>query len=86
MSVFHNDTRNVIVGEGSDYYLPLDCPNNMSTDGVCVVDVSTYVDTFFGGLFSRDNIPRNAIILGMILLFVRLSTFLALRFLTYSGK
>ena len=86
MTVFYKDTRQVIVTEGSDYYLPLDCLNNLDEDGICQVDVSVYVDAFFGGLFQRDHIPRNLIILGGILLVVRMCTFLSLRFLTYSGK
>ena len=85
MSMFSNDSRMVIVGNGSDYYLPLDCDNHL-VNGTCEVDVPTYVDAFFGGLFTADHIPRNLIVLGGILIFVRLSTFLALRFLTYSGK
>lgn len=85
MSVFYKDTRQVIVSEGSDYYIPLGCRDDLD-GGECQVDVYTYVDVFFGGLFSRDNIRRNAIILAMILFVVRMSTFLALRFFTYSGK
>lgn len=93
MSVFYNDTRQVTVSEGSDYYDALNCGETM-VNGVCEVDVTEYVDAFFGGTdgaaamnaFSRDHIMRNAIILGGILLLVRLSTFIALRCLTYSGK
>jgi len=85
MSIFHNDIRNVIVGYGSDVYTRLDCDNQL-VNGVCVVTVSSYVDAFFGGLFKRDHLMRDAIILAMILSVVRLSTFFALRFLTYSGK
>ena len=85
MTVFYEDARKVIVSEGSDYYIPLDCDNNLVGD-VCEVEVSEYVDVFFGRLFNRDHIPRNAIILGMILFVVRMSTFLALKFFTYSGK
>ncbi|KAL7546777.1 hypothetical protein ACHAWF_010122 [Thalassiosira exigua] len=85
MSVFHRDTRNVTVGIGSQYYYPLNC-EAIEINGVCEVTVSEYVDAFFGGLFQRDHIRRNAIILGMILLMVRALTFVALRYLTYSGK
>jgi len=89
MSVFHADTvRNVIVGDGSDYYpeLCIDIPGNVDDDGTCEVNVSTYVDAFFGGHYQRDNIMRNAIILGCILALVRFLTFVALHYLTYSGK
>ena len=85
MSVFHADERKVQISEGSDAYNPLNC-TEILVDGVCEVDVSTYVDVFFGGLFSRDNIWRNAIVLGVILFVVRICTFIALHFLTYSGK
>mmetsp|Transcript_13283 Transcript_13283/g.25371 ORF Transcript_13283/g.25371 Transcript_13283/m.25371 type:complete len:746 (-) Transcript_13283:283-2520(-) len=85
MSVFNNDTRKVIVSEGSDYYIPLGCDITYPNSD-CEVEVHTYVDEFFGGLFHKDNIPRDAIILGCILFAVRMSTFLALRFFTYSGK
>ena len=85
MSVFFNDDREVIVGQGSDYYDELNC-DNIAVDGECKVSVSAYVDAFFGGQYSKDNVVRNAVILGAILLVVRASTFLALAKLTYSGK
>ena len=85
MSVFHTDDRMTIISEGSTYYDDLDCANNL-VDGVCQVQVNEYVDIFFGGMYSRDHIRRNAIILGFILAAVRALTFLALRCLTYSGK
>jgi len=86
MSVFHSDTRKVTVGIGSQYYYdPLfNCDDNLVVE--CEVDVSVYVDAFFGGRFSRDHFITNAVVLGGILLVVRLSTFLALTYLTYSGK
>lgn len=85
MSMFRSDKRFVIVGEGSEYYLPLDCNSNLF-DGVCQVSVSTYVNAFFGGLFHESHLLRNACILGGIMTVVRFLTFVALRFLTYSGK
>jgi len=85
MSVFHTDNRMTIISEGSPYYDDLDCVNNF-IDGVCQVEVNEYVDVFFGGLFSRDHIRRNTIILGCILTAVRGLTFLALKSCTYSGK
>jgi hypothetical protein len=85
MSMFRNDNRFVIVGAGSDYYVPLDCDSNLF-DGVCQVSVSTYLNAFFGGLFHESHLLRNACILGGILAVVRMLTFVALRFLTYSGK
>lgn len=85
MSVFYNDNRQVIVSKGSDYYYDLNCNSTPENDD-CQVTVSEYVKVFFGGQFSRDHIARNAIILGGILLVVRISTFVALKKLTYSGK
>lgn len=85
MSVFSNDNRKVIVGQGSDYYDSLNC-SEILVDGVCEVTVSDYVNAFFGGLYTKDNNIRNAIILGCILAFVRFCTFVALKYLTYSGK
>lgn len=85
MSVFHSDDRMTIISEGSSYYDDLDCANNL-VDGVCQVQVNEYVDIFFGGMYSRDHIRRNAIILGFILALVRALTFLALKCFTYSGK
>jgi len=87
MSMFRNDDRMVIVERGSDYYSSpfFDCVN-ISVDGVCQVSVSVYVDAFFGGLYKPEHLARNAIILGGILLVVRLLTFVALKYLSYSGK
>eukprot|EP00581_Thalassiosira_minuscula_P015180 CAMPEP_0183715372 /NCGR_PEP_ID=MMETSP0737-20130205/9619_1 /TAXON_ID=385413 /ORGANISM="Thalassiosira miniscula, Strain CCMP1093" /LENGTH=1519 /DNA_ID=CAMNT_0025944463 /DNA_START=22 /DNA_END=4581 /DNA_ORIENTATION=- len=85
MTVFHKDERKVSVSEGSDYYFDLNCDEYL-VDGVCEVPVYEYVDTFFGKLYNRDNVIRNLLILGGILFLVRFSTFMALRFLTYSGK
>lgn len=87
MSVFWNDNREVIVGLGSDYWSYLDCDKIAAAgQGVCKVDVSVYVNAFFGGEFHRDHIPRNLIILSGILLAVRAGTFVALNKLQYSGK
>jgi ABC-type multidrug transport system ATPase subunit len=87
MSMYRNDDRMVIVEKGSDYYSNpfFDCVD-ISVDGVCQVSVSTYAHAFFGGLYKSEHLARNAIILGAILLVVRLSTFVALKYLTYSGK
>eukprot|EP01082_Thalassiosira_pseudonana_P014895 g13469.t1 g13469 contig8:742113-747102(+) len=86
MSIFHNDTRQVIVSEGSDYYYDLNCTAISAEFGDCQVDASEYVTAFFGGKFSRNHIMRNALILGGILFAVRAATFVALSKLTYSGK
>jgi len=85
MSIFHGDIRKVKLSIGSDYYEYLDCINRMDDGGYCEVDVSEYVDAFFGGLFQRDHFITNAVVLGGILFVVRLATFLALTFLTYSN-
>lgn len=84
-SVFYNDDRQVVVTSGSDYWDYLNC-TEIQVDGECEVTVSDYVDAFYGGHFKRENVARNAIILGAILLVVRASTFVALKKLTYTGK
>eukprot|EP00956_Cyclotella_meneghiniana_P034468 scaffold105270_cov79-Cyclotella_meneghiniana.AAC.1 len=85
-SIFFNDERQVIVERGSDFWDSLNCTSIAEVDGRCDVTVSEYVDAFYGGHFSRDNVMRNAIILGVILIVVRASTFVALRKLSYTGK
>ena len=85
-SIFYNDDRQVIVESGSDLWTPLNCTSIAEVDGQCDVSVSKYIDAFYGGHFSRDNVMRNAIILGVILIVVRASTFVALKKLSYTGK
>ena len=85
-SIFFNDERQVIVERGSDFWDSLNCTSIAEVDGQCDVTVSEYVDAFYGGHFSRDNVMRNAIILGVILVVVRASTFVALKKLSYTGK
>lgn len=70
---------------GSDYWDDLECDIN-AVDGNCVVTVHDYVNAFFGGKYSEDNIGRNLIILGFILVVLRASTFLALKYLIFSSK
>ena len=84
-SVFYNDDREVTVGTGSDYWDFLNC-SSIAVNDQCQVTVSDYVDAFYGGHFSRDNVFRNAVILGAILLVVRASTFVALKKLAYTAK
>jgi len=87
MTWFTGDTREVIVQPGTQYYDPLDCPNRLNSDGVCMVSISAYVEAFFGFKWSTDHNTQNILILGLgWLLCVRLLTFVALRCLTYSGK
>ena len=87
MSVFYNDDgRSVEVSPGSQYYGDLCAGVPDAADSRCVVPVYEYVNEFFGGMYAKDHIGRNAIILGLIMLFVRGFTFTALRYLTYSGK
>ena len=76
--------RFVDVTTGSDYYDEL-CVG-AEAGSSCQVTVASYVNAFFGGLYTENNIPRNIIILGVILLLVRALTFVALRSLTYSSK
>lgn len=77
--------RFVDVATGSDYYDEL-CVGADAEESPCQVTVASYVNAFFGGLYTEEHIPRNIIILGAILFLVRALTFVALRSLTYSSK
>jgi len=94
MSIFSSDNdRLVEVSTGSQYYCEL-CENfpigvydcTIPDASQCEVSVSRYVNAFFGDMYLIDHIGRNFIVLGLILFFVRLFTFIALKRLTYSGK
>ena len=81
---FFEDTREVEIGEGSEYYDVFNCGD---VDGVCTTSVSEYVTAFFGGEYTFDNSLRNFLILMIAwLMGVRLMTFAALKTLTYAGK
>lgn len=54
---------------------------NPASDEICIGTTNDFIDSFFGGEFSEDNILRNALILGGILIFTRILTWLALEYI-----
>lgn len=85
-SIMDNDSRSVVATIGGDFYQFLvekgQC--TIGQDSVCQGLSSDYIEFFFGGDFSRDNIARNAIVLGSLLVVVRTGTWLALRHIRFS--
>lgn len=85
-SIMDNEQRNVIATPGSDYYNFLidkgNCYEGQTT--TCEGYQSDYIEFFFGGDFTNDHISRNAIILGVILVVVRVGTWIALRYIRFS--
>jgi hypothetical protein len=81
-SLYHNNNQPVVAAYGSDFNDYLIAQGNCSeTDTVCIGTVHEYVQDFFGGKYARGRkgMEANAIVLGMILLFVRFCTLVALR-------
>jgi len=85
-SIMDNDARAVIATDGSDFYDFLVSKGKCTYEqkSTCQGFSSDYIEFFFGGDFSQDNIPRNAIILGSLLVIVRVGTWLALRNIRFS--
>ena len=54
---------------------------NESSNEICIGSTDDYIESFFGGEFSEDNIIRNGLILGGILVFTRVLTWLALEYI-----
>jgi hypothetical protein len=84
-SIMWNDARSVEATVDSDYYDWL-IDNGICSvqDDSCLTSQKTYIQWFFGGEFTPDNIPRNIFILTGFLAFSRFSTWLALKFLKFS--
>lgn len=85
-AVMDNNLREVIATEGSEFYDYLisagKCVATQMTP--CVGFQSDYVRFFFGSEFTEEHISRNAIVLGVLLVLVRLFTWLALRDVRFS--
>lgn len=85
-SLYTDDTRDVYADAGSAFWQYLVdigvCSDDVSA--VCVGSVEEYVTVFFGDKFSIDNSPRNAIILGFVLILTRGLTYLALKYIRFS--
>lgn len=85
-SIMDNDARSVVATVGGDFYDFLVSTGKCTygQDSACEGFSSDYIQFFFGGDFSNDNIPRNAIVLGTLLVVVRVGTWLALRYIRFS--
>jgi hypothetical protein len=85
-SIMDNDNRNVTATVGSDFYAFLVgkgiCIENQQSP--CKGYQSDYIDFYFGGDFQADHISRNAIVLGILLVVVRLGTWYALQHIRFS--
>jgi hypothetical protein len=85
-SIMDNENRDVIATQGSDFYYFL-IEKGKCYEGqllACKGFQSYYIEYFFGGDFQADHISRNAIVLGVILVVVRLGTWMALRYIRFS--
>ncbi len=84
-SIMDNDARNVTAAVGGDFYAFL-VEKGKCFEGqkqVCKGFQSDYIEFFFGGNFTADHISRNAIVLGVLLVVVRLGTWIALRYIRF---
>eukprot|EP00977_Amphora_coffeiformis_P016603 scaffold5169_cov172-Amphora_coffeaeformis.AAC.34 len=85
-SIFSNDDRLVEVVEGDLFYdFLVDNGYCQASSVGCEGTVSNYVEYFFGGEYQRDNILRNAIILGGILVLARILLWAALKYIRFSN-
>lgn len=84
-SIMSNDARRVIASVGGEFfdYLVDIGKCDVGQSQVCSALQEDYIDYFFGGEFKDENIGRNAIVLGILLVTVRLVTWLALRFIRF---
>ncbi|KAG7358645.1 ABC-2 type transporter [Nitzschia inconspicua] len=84
-TIMWNDARMVVATTNSDYY------DWLVDKGLCIPDESTclssqqkYLQWFFGGEFTPDNIYRNLWILALFLAISRFSSWLSLKYLKFS--
>lgn len=84
-SLYTDDNRDVFADVGSEFWQYLvdndKCPD---VTRPCVGTVAEYVDVFFGNQFTIDHSPRNALILGFVLILTRGLTYLALKYIRFS--
>ena len=81
MALYYDNNKTVIANTGSEFYDYV-CPEGQE---VCTGSAEDYVNVFFGFEFSYDNIPRDAFILGGILVMTRVLTWLALKKIRFSN-
>lgn len=88
-AIFHRDQRLVLANVGSEFYDFL-VDNNINGCTVgnlrCIGTVAQYVDVFFGFQFSHENMARNALILGGVLTFTRVMTWVALKYIRFDAS
>lgn len=84
-SIMDNDQREVEAIPGGEFYNYLvnlgKCVEGQ--DEPCIGFQSDYIRYYFGGEFTIDNIGRNAIILGALLVVVRVATAVALKYIRF---
>lgn len=83
MAIYSEDNRTVFADQGSEFYDYLNCTEELEME-TCEGTIYQYIDNFYGGEFSRDNIARNGIVLGFVLTLVRVLTWLALKYIRVS--
>lgn len=83
ISLFRDDERPVNANDNSEFFNALGC--TVGQEEVCQGTVREYLDTFFGGKFSTDNIPVNIGVLALYLVAARIVTFLALKYCRYTS-
>ena len=82
-SLYNGDNRTVVADYGSEFYDELGCAATNTT--MCTGTVHEYMISFFGGKFQQDHAAENLIILGGILVFARVITFMALHYINFSA-
>jgi hypothetical protein len=85
-SIFSKDDRLVRLDEGSLFlqFLVEEGYCESTNLSGCEGTVSQYVIYFFGGEYERDNILRNVVILGLIVVLVRILLWAALKYIRFS--
>ena len=83
-SLYFDDDRNVHADYGSEFWQYLVANGDCSEDHeVCVGTVEEYVNVFFGNEFTINNMPRNALVLGFVLILTRGLTWLSLKYIRF---
>jgi hypothetical protein len=86
------DMRPVLATPGSAFYF--DCieaqqlPDGQEwpEDQECIGTVDDFVNTFFGGKFSKDHLWYDILALALYLISARVLTFFALKYFNYYGQ
>ena len=85
ISIYDNVDGTVTADMDSEFYdYLIEQEKCQRGDTVCEGTVYDYIQSFFGGYFSRDHSLRNPLILGGILVFVRIVSWLALQYIRFA--